>query len=80
MTNVTSIDTGDTLLTRAQAAAALTAGGYPIAGPTLATLVTRGGGPTYRLFGSRALYRHADLFAWAAGRMSAPRFNSSQAA
>ncbi len=80
MTDIASIDNADTLLTRSQAAAALTAGGYPIAGPTLAILVTRGGGPTYRVFGSRALYRHSDLFAWAAGRLSVPRLNSSQAA
>jgi hypothetical protein len=62
----------DALLTRDQTAAALTAAGYPVKAKTLATKATRGGGPTYRLFGVRPLYRWADALAWAQSRLSAP--------
>ena len=63
----------DTLLTRDMAAAALTEAGYPVKSKTLATKATRGGGPPYRLFGVRPLYRWGDALAWAQGRLSAPR-------
>lgn len=66
------------LLTRSQAAAALTADGYPTATATLATKATRGGGPLYRLFGTRALYRRADLLDWAQSRVSTPRRSTSE--
>jgi hypothetical protein len=39
------------LLRRKQAAEALTAAGFPTSAATLATKASRGGGPTYRLFG-----------------------------
>lgn len=55
-------------LTRAQAAAALTASGRPITLSTLATMATRGGGPPFTTFGGKAVYRWADLDAWAANR------------
>jgi hypothetical protein len=55
----------DVLLTRADAAAALTEVGYPVAKATLATKATRGGGPPYIVFNGRALYKWADLLAWA---------------
>lgn len=67
----------DTLLTRDMAAAALTAAGYPVKAKTLATKATRGGGPPYRLFGVRPLYRWADTLAWAQGRLSVPRRSTS---
>jgi hypothetical protein len=47
----------DALLTRLKTADALTEVGFPIKEATLATKATRGGGPPYRRFGSRALYR-----------------------
>ena len=62
----------DTLLTRDAAALALTASGYPMAGPTLATKATRGGGPPFRRFGRRPLYRWGDLLDWAKARLSEP--------
>ena len=68
----------DTLLTRDMAAAALTKAGYPIKSKTLATKATRGGGPPYRLFGVRPLYRWGDALAWAQGRLSVPRRSTSQ--
>jgi hypothetical protein len=67
----------DTLLGRAEIAAALTARGYPIALRTLKTLAGRNGaedrGPPYRVFGRAARYRWADALAWAEGRMHEPR-------
>ena len=68
----------DTLLTRDMAAAALTEAGYPVKSKTLATKATRGGGPPYRLFGVRPLYRWGDALEWAQGRLSAPRHSTSE--
>jgi hypothetical protein len=69
----------DTLLTRDGVAAALTDAGFPVSGATLATKATRGGGPPYRLFGRRPLYRWADALEWARGRLSPPVANTSAA-
>lgn len=69
----------DDLLTRTQAAAALTAAGYPTANATLATKACRGGGPLYRTYSGRALYRWADALEWAESRTSAPRRSTSEA-
>ena len=55
----------DALLTRIQLADALTAAGYPTKARTLSTKATRGGGPPYRLYSSRALYRWGDALEWA---------------
>lgn len=70
----------DDLLTRAQAAAALTTAGFPTAPATLATKACRGGGPLYRTYSGRALYRRADLLDWAESRTSPPRRSTSEAA
>jgi hypothetical protein len=67
------------LLTRAEAARFLQERGYPVATRTLATLVSRGGGPAYRRFGQRALYRAEDLAAWAEARLAPPRRSSAEA-
>ncbi len=72
-------DTPDSLLTRDQTAAALTAAGYPIKAKTLATKATRGGGPEYRIFSGRTLYRWGDTLAWAKAVTSAPRRSTSEA-
>ena len=50
-------ESSDGLLTRRQTAEALTEAGFPVSDKTLATLATRGGGPLYRKFGPRVLYR-----------------------
>jgi hypothetical protein len=71
--------THDTMLTRDAVAAALTAAGFPVTGATLATKATRGGGPPYRLFGRRPLYRWGDATNWARSRLSAPVANTSEA-
>ena len=72
-------DNPDTLLTRDAVAAALRAAGYPVAPATLATKATRGGGPPYCLFSSRALYRWADALDWAKANTSPPRRSTSEA-
>ncbi len=69
----------DTLLTREATAAALTAAGYPVAPKTLATKATRGGGPPYSLFSSRALYRWADALDWARASTTPPQRSTSEA-
>ncbi len=68
----------DDRLTRDAAAKALTEAGYPTRTTTLATKVSRGGGPTYRLYAGRAIYLWADLLAWAESRVTEPRCNSSE--
>jgi hypothetical protein len=62
----------DALLTRDQAAAALTESGFPVAPKTLAVRASRGDGPPYQLFGARALYKWDDVQAWARGRLTVP--------
>jgi len=66
------------LLTRDQTAAALAAAGFPVKSKTLATKASRGGGPPYRLFGPRVLYRWEDALKWAQARLSAPRLSTSE--
>lgn len=65
-------------LTRREASQFLTDHGYPFAASTLAKIFSLGGGPPCRHFGRKPLYAPADLLAWAQGRTSAPRQNSSQ--
>jgi hypothetical protein len=72
-------DNPDALLTRDQTAAALTDAGFPVKPKTLATKATRGGGPPYRLFGARPLYRWGDSLAWAQSRLSEPRHSTAEA-
>ncbi len=72
-------DSPDTMLRRRQTAAALSEAGYPVAETTLATKAARGGGPPYRSFGRIPLYRWGDALAWAEGRLSLPRRNTSEA-
>lgn len=68
----------DTLLTRDATSRALTAAGFPVATKTLAAKATRGGGPPYALFSSRALYRWGDSIAWARGNLTQPRRSTSE--
>jgi hypothetical protein len=66
------------LLTREQTSEALKESGYPVEPSTLATKASRGGGPEFRKFGARVLYRWGDVLAWAQSRLSAPRCNTSE--
>ena len=68
----------DTMLTRDKAAAALSEMGYPVSKASLATMASRGGGPIFRRFSKRALYRWTDLVIWAETRCSAPRNSTSE--
>jgi hypothetical protein len=77
-TSMATPDNPDTLLRRKAVAEALTAAGYPVTESTLATKATRGGGPSFRLFGRVPLYRWGDALAWAEGKMSAPRHSTSE--
>lgn len=72
-------DNPDALLARDPVAAALTAVGFSITGATLATKASRGGGPPYRLFNGRALYRWGDALAWAKATATPPRCSTSEA-
>jgi hypothetical protein len=72
-------DDPNALLSRVQTADALTEAGYLTKPKTLATKATRGGGPPYRLFGARALYRWGDALEWAESRLSALRGSTSEA-
>jgi hypothetical protein len=63
-------------LTRRDAAAVLTAVGFPTAAATLATLASRAGGPIYQRYSSRVTYRWGDLLGWA---QSAPMRSTSEA-
>ena len=59
----------EALLTRNATAAVLTDAGYPTSPATLATKATRGGGPPFRRFGPRPLYRWGDALLWARSRL-----------
>ena len=74
-----SVDDPDALLTRKATAVALTQSGYPVAAGTLATKAVRGGGPPYRKFGTRVLYRWGDVLAWAEARLSPAMRGTSEA-
>jgi hypothetical protein len=71
-------ETPDSLLTRDRTAAALTEAGFPVKAKTLATKATRGGGPPYRRFGLRVLYRWGDALAWAERRLSGAHSTTSE--
>ena len=71
-------DTPDSLLTRDRTAAGAHRGWFPVKAKTLATKATRGGGPPYRKFGLRVLYRWGDALAWAEGRLTAPYRSTSE--
>jgi hypothetical protein len=68
----------DALLGRKETAEALTEAGYPVAAATLTTMACRGGGPPYRLFGPRAIYRWGDSVEWARSRLSALRRSAAE--
>jgi hypothetical protein len=68
----------DVLLTRDQTATALTEAGFPTKAKTLATKATRGGGPPYRIYGGRVLYRWRDVLEWAESKLSPLVRNTSE--
>lgn len=68
----------DALLGRKETADALTEAGFPVAAATLTTMACRGGGPPYKLFGPRALYRWGDSLEWAHSRLSPARRSAAE--
>jgi hypothetical protein len=62
----------DVLMNRRDTAAALSAAGFQVSSATLATKATRGGGPVFRLWGKKPLYRWGDSFEWAQSRLKPP--------
>lgn len=64
-------------LTRAEAADYIASKGAPISKNTLQKFATVGGGPIYRRFGNKSLYRAEDLDAWLTEKMSAPMRSTS---
>jgi hypothetical protein len=70
----------DSPFLRRQAAAEYlrTRWGVPCSPKTLAKLACIGGGPAYRLYGRIPLYTHADLDAYAEGKLSKPVRSTSE--
>jgi hypothetical protein len=68
------------VLDRRAASEFLTVRGYRVAYATLAKLAVLGGGPPFRHWGRRPLYRPEDLLAWAAAKTTAPKRSTSEAA
>jgi hypothetical protein len=62
------METTSKRLSRREIAELLTNAGYPIAPATLATMATRGGGPSYVRFNGRALYDIDETLKWAESR------------
>jgi hypothetical protein len=60
----------ETWLGRKETAEALTASGFPTSAATLSTKASRGGGPPFSKYGSRALYRWGSSLAWAQSRLT----------
>jgi hypothetical protein len=52
--------------------------GFPVKPKTLATKATRGGGPPFRKWSGRPLYRWGDSLAWAQGLLTEPRHSTSE--
>lgn len=67
-------------LDRKEAAEYLRAQGIPCTGNSLQKFASTGGGPTYAIFGRKALYTREWLDAWREEKMSAPRRSTSEAA
>jgi hypothetical protein len=61
---------GEIRLRRRDAAAALSAAGFPVAPSTLATQAVRSGGPPFQRFGRTPLYLIRDLRAWVERKLS----------
>lgn len=69
----------ETMLRRAELAAALTNAGFPVSPATLATKAVRGGGPPFRYFGRIPIYTWGDGLQWALSRLSGPVSSTSEA-
>lgn len=70
--------TTNRFLSRDEAADYLTNRGLRVAKQTLAKLAVTGTGPSYRTFGSRAVYDPTDLDTWIATRLTKLRRSTSE--
>jgi hypothetical protein len=68
----------DTLQDRKATAQALTDRGFKTKESSLATLASRGGGPIFRKYGQRVVYKWSDALAWALSRLSEPVASTSE--
>jgi len=68
----------DTLLLRAPFAGALTELGYKISAATLSTMATRGGGPAFSKWGTRAVYHWGTGKRWAESKLTPPVESTSE--
>jgi hypothetical protein len=68
----------DTLLLRGSFAVALTEIGYKISGATLSTMATRGGGPPFSKWGTRAVYHWGAGKRWAENKLTPPVESTSE--
>ena len=66
------------LLTRKQASEFLGRHGFPVAVATLDTKASRGGGPSFRHWGTRVLYEQEALLTWAHARLRPVVQNTSE--
>lgn len=71
-------DSPDALLSEKSTSAALKEAGYQVEQSSLATYRCRGGGPPFRKFGQRVIYRWGDSLDWAKARTSGPVSSSSE--
>jgi hypothetical protein len=67
----------DAWLDQRATARALAEKGIKVSPVTLSTKRSRGGGPQYRYFGRRVLYRWGDVLAWVRSRLSEPVTSAS---
>ncbi|GLI92987.1 helix-turn-helix transcriptional regulator [Methylocystis echinoides] len=66
--SLASLLPADTLLTRRELAEASSKAGLPVAEASLASMATRGTGPTFCRYGRAVRYRWGDFLSWAASR------------
>jgi hypothetical protein len=69
---------GAVLLDRRAAAEFLTSKGYRIAVATLAKLACIGGGPLFKHWGRKPIYRTTDLLEWVEAKTSGPKRSTSE--
>jgi hypothetical protein len=70
----------DTLFTRPQLAEAAKRANIPVAESSLASMASRGTGPTFAKYGNRVLYRWQDFVQWVASKSTVARSTSEHRA
>ena len=70
----------DTILTRRQLAEKSKEANVPVAESSLASMASRGTGPTFTKYGNRSLYRWGGYIDWVVGKSTAARSTSEHRA